>query len=108
MDLRTYYQKIRDVESKILDEFAIVVSLETADGGKAGTFAEVSPGIAAKMLVDGVVRLALSEEAAAFRARQEEAWRTAEQETAARRVQLSVMPTTELNQLKSALRNLQG
>ena len=108
MDLRAYYQKIRDIESQIADEYAIVVSVETADGGRAGTFTEVSSSLAAKLLVDGIARLALSEEAAAFRTRQEEAWRTAVQEASAGRVQLSVVPTNELNQLKSALRNLQG
>jgi len=108
MDLRAYYQKIRDIESKIAEEFAIVVSLETSDGGKAGTFTEVSPGVAAKMLVDGRARLALSDEADEFRTRLAEASRAAEQEAKAGRVQLSVVPTNELNQLKSALRNLQG
>ena len=108
MDLRAYYQKIRDIESKIAEAFAIVVSLETADGGKAGTYTEVSAGIAAKMLVDGNARLALSEEATQFRAQQAEASLAAEQESAAGRVHLSVVPTSELNQLKSAVRTLQG
>jgi len=108
MDLRAYYQKIRDIESKIADEYAIVVSLETSDGGRPGTFTEVSPGVAAKMLVDGIARLAQSDEADAFRSRQADAARSAEQEAKAGRVQLSIIPTNELNQLKSALRNLQG
>lgn len=108
MDLRAYYQKIRDIESKIAEAFAIVVSVETADGGKAGAFTEVSRGIAAKMVVDGSARLALSQQAAEFRAQQAEASRVAEQEAAAGRVQLSVVPTSELNQLKSAVRTLQG
>ncbi|HEV3334575.1 MAG TPA: hypothetical protein VG096_26485 [Bryobacteraceae bacterium] len=108
MDLRTYYQKIRDIETKIEEAFAIVVSLETPDGGKVGTFTEVPAAIAAKMLVDGSARLALSEEAVEFRAQQAEAARAAEQEAAAGRVHLSVVPTSELNQLKSAVRTLQG
>jgi hypothetical protein len=108
MDLRAYYQKIHEIESKIAEAFAVVVSLETADGGKAGTLTEVSPGIAAKMLADGSARLALSEEATAFREQQTEASRVAEQEAAAGRVHLSVVSTSELNQLKSAVRTLQG
>ena len=107
MDLRSYYQKIRDFESKIADEFAIVVSLETTDGGKPGTLTEVPSGIAAKMMVDGSARLAHPDEATRFRARQAEASQAAEQEAAAGRVQLSVVPTSELNQLKSAVRGLQ-
>jgi hypothetical protein len=108
MDLRAYYQKIRDFESKIAEEFAVVVSLETANGGKAGTYTEVSRAIAAKLLVDGIAQLALAEEASKFRAHQAEAARAAEQEAAAGRVHLSVVPTSELNQLKSAVRTLQG
>ena len=83
MDLRAYYQKIRDIESKMADEFAVVVSLETADGGKAGAFTEVSRAIAAKMLVDGIALLAEAEEAAKFRAQRAEAAREAEQKAAA-------------------------
>ena len=33
MDLRAYYQKIREIETRIEEAFAIVVSLETGDGG---------------------------------------------------------------------------
>ena len=53
MDLRAYYQKIREIETRIEEAFAIVVSLETGDGGKAGIATEVSRGIAAKMVVEG-------------------------------------------------------
>jgi hypothetical protein len=108
MDLRSYYQKIRDIKSRIVEEFVVVVSLETADGGKAGKFTEVSREIAARMLVDGIALLALTEEAAQFRAQQTEAAQAAEQRAAAGQVHLSVVPTSELNQLKSAVRTLQG
>jgi len=108
MDLRAYYQKIRDLESKIVEEFVVVVSLDTADGGKAGALTEVSRGTAARMTVDGVALLASAEEAAQFRAQQAEAALAAEQKAAAGQVHLSVVPTSELNQLKSAVRTLQG
>jgi len=58
MDLRVYYQKIRDIESKIPGQYAVVVSLPTPDGGKAGTITEVSRRVAAKMVVDGTAKLA--------------------------------------------------
>ena len=54
MDLRIYYQKIREIESKIETEFPVVKSRETADGGKGGTLTEVSRNTAAKLIVDGV------------------------------------------------------
>src|ERR1035441_7124302 len=53
MDLQVYYQKIRETEAKMADEFPLVVSMETADGGKSGTTTEVPRRLAAKMLVEG-------------------------------------------------------
>ena len=103
MDLRLYYQKIRDKEAEIAEAFPIVVSNETADGGKPGVLTEVTPGIAARMLVDGAARLATAQEAEAFRAAQVEAKREADQAAAAAKVQFTVVSTTELNQLRSTL-----
>lgn len=104
MDLKHYYQKIRDMETKIVDAFAVVVSLETADGGKPGTITEVIPKVAAKMVVDGVARLASADEAKQFRDQQAEALRVAEQMAASSKVQLTVLPTSELNRLRAAAR----
>lgn len=104
MDLKRYYQKIREVESGIGEPFAVVVSLETPDGGKAGTMTEVAPRVAAKMVVDGVARLASPEEARRLRETQAEAQRAAEQAAAASRVQLTVLPTSELKRLRDAAR----
>jgi ribosomal protein L9 len=101
MDLKLYYQKIRDTESKITEAFPVVVSNETPDGGKAGVLTEVTPGIAAKMLVEGSAHLATPEEANAFRAAQAEAKRVADQEAAAAKLQFTVLSTAELNMLKS-------
>jgi len=105
MDLRIYYQKIRDMESSITEAFPVVVSNETADGGKPGVLTEVTPGIAAKMLVENVARLATAEEAKAFRAVQAEAKRVADQEAAAAKVQFTVLSTTELNKLKGSAKS---
>jgi len=58
MDLRGYYQKIREVEATIADAYAVIVSLETPDGGKAGTQTEVTRSLAAKMIVNGLAKLA--------------------------------------------------
>ena len=102
MDLKLYYQKIRDMESKIAEAFPVVVSNETADGGKLGVLTEVTPGIAAKMVVQGAARLATAQEAKVFRAAQAEAKRVADQAAEAAKVQFTVVSTTELNKLKSA------
>ena len=71
MDLQVYYQKIREMETKIADEFPLVVSMETADGGKGGTKTEVPRRLAAKLLVEGLARLASKDELKAYR----EDWR---------------------------------
>ena len=102
MDLKRYYQKIREVESSITDAFAVVVSLETPDGGKAGTISEVLPRVAAKMMVDGTAKLASKQQAQQFYEAQAEAQRSAEQAATASRVQLTVLPTSELNRLREA------
>jgi len=104
MDLKRYYQKIRDIESTILDAFAVVESLETPDGGKAGALTEVPRRVAAKMVADGSARLASVEEAQRLREAQAEAQRAAEQAAAVGRVQLTVLPTDELNRLREAAR----
>jgi|SRR5579871_896547 len=101
MDVKGYFQKIREIESAIMDIFAIIVSLETPDGGKAGTITEVTPSVAAKMIVEGAARLAKPEEAKAFRQRAD-AKRAADQAAAASKVALSVVPTEDLDKLKAA------
>jgi hypothetical protein len=58
MDLRVYYQKIREVEAKIPGPYAAVISLATPDGGKAGIVTDVPRRVAAKMVVDGTAKLA--------------------------------------------------
>ena len=101
MDLRAYYKKIREVEEKILEEFVVVVSQATADGGKLGTFTEVVRRVAAKLIVDGLARLATHEETKTFQAKQAEQRRVADQLAAASKVQFAVLSTDELTQLKT-------
>ena len=63
MDVRIYFQKIREVEGKIPGPYAKVVSLQTPDGGKAGLVTEVPRRVAAKMVVDGMAKLVPESEA---------------------------------------------
>ena len=105
MDLRLYYQKIRDLEATIAEEFPILVSHETPDGGIAGTHTEVRKHLAAKMIVEGLGRLATPAEAKAFRDLQAEAKRAVEDLAAAAKVQLAVVAASELERLKVASRS---
>jgi hypothetical protein len=67
MDLRVFYQKMRKLESQIPDAHVVMVSLETADGGKAGRMTEVMRETAARLVIEGRARMASEEEAAEFR-----------------------------------------
>ena len=100
MDLKIYYQKIREQRAAISDEFPIVVSNETQDGGRRGTMTEVPRDLAAKLFVDGMARLASAEEAEAFRERQRRERKAAEDERAASKVQLTVIPKELLEQVR--------
>ena len=104
MDLRVYYQKIRETEGAIADEFPVVVSVETTDGGKCGTKTEVPRRLAAKLLVEGLARLASKDELKAYRDSLAEAKRIADRAAAAARLQLTVLSTTELDRLRSDAR----
>ncbi len=44
MDLKIYYQKIRERKREIDEPFPVVMSRETQDGGKAGVSTEVTSG----------------------------------------------------------------
>ena len=105
MDLQIYYQKIREMVGKIADEFTLVVSVETADGGKGGTKTEVPRRLAAKLVVEGQARLATKDETKAYREVLAEAKRASDRSAAAARVQLTVLSTTELDRLRSEARS---
>ena len=69
MDLKKFYQKLREIEQSITDAFPVVVTNETTDGGRSGQKAEVARSTAAKMIVEGQARLADAEETSAYRSR---------------------------------------
>jgi XTP/dITP diphosphohydrolase len=58
MDLKVYYQKLRQVEAELTQPHVVVVSCETPDGGRAGVLSEVPRTIAAKMIVEAKARAA--------------------------------------------------
>jgi hypothetical protein len=80
MDLRVYYQKLRKIESEIEDEFPVVISRETSDGGKPGLKTQVSRSLAARLIADGKADPATAEEAAQFRTHLAKEWMAAQDE----------------------------
>ena len=101
MDPRTYYKKIREVESTISDPFVVLVSLETPDGGRAGVYTEASRSVAAKLLAEGWARLASEEESKLHHESQAEARREAEATVAAQRMQVTLVTNPEFRVSKS-------
>ena len=96
MNLKAYYQRIREVEHMLTEPFAILISQATPDGGKGGVPTEVPSSLAAKMIADGRARLADSEEARMFRQQLLEAKRAADDEATAGKVQVTIVPSPEL------------
>ena len=91
MDVKQYYRKIKEVEAALVDQYPVVVSLETADGGKAGVVSEVARSIAAKLIVEGRAVLASAVEKAAYLEQQRRAKDAAAKAELARRLQVAII-----------------
>ena len=100
MDLKAYYQKIRELEKSFGEAFPVIVSMETSDGGKAGVTTEVPVHIAAKMIVENRARIASEEEGKEFHERQNNAKRMADQMDSSRRMQVTVISENDLRASK--------
>jgi len=101
MDLRLYYHNLRKAEEEIADEFVVLMSHATPDGGKSGQTTEVPRHLAAQAIVEGRGRLATQEEAAAFYKSAADARRNAEQATLATKVQVNLISESDLQSLRS-------
>lgn len=91
MDLKTYYQRIREVAATIASESVVLVSRATPGGGRAGCLTEVPREVAARMLVEGVADLATEAEAARFTQETRNLQAEEESRRAAARIQVSVI-----------------
>jgi hypothetical protein len=96
MDLRSYYKKVREVDAELTGEHLVVVSLETPEGGKAGVRTEVPRSVAARLIAEQRARVATDEETLVFHETNREAREAHQQEEAAKRVQVMVIPSHDL------------
>ena len=103
MNLRDYYREIAEVQSKIAGTFALVVSLETPNGGREGVPTEVNRATAAKMIVEKKARLASPEELLQLRAAKAEEQRHKDIASLQERVRMTRLAEDELRALKKAL-----
>ena len=102
MDLKVYYQKIREIEQGFQSTYPVVVSLETPDGGQPGVRTEVPVRIAAKMIVEGRARLADGDELKEFQRQKAEDKRLADQLRASARMQVTVVSESDLRALQAS------
>jgi len=100
MDVRLYYQKIRELERNFKGTFPVVISQETADGGTAGVKTEVPVHLAARMIVDGRAVLAGEKETKEFVDQKMAAKKAADQLQASKRMNVTVMSDSDLQVLK--------
>lgn len=107
MDLRQYFRKIEEVEKSIPERYTVVVSLETADGGKPGLASEVSRHNAARLIVEGRALLASADEKEAYVAAQLAAREAAEKAEMAKRLQLAVIPESEFRNISQRKKDTQ-
>ena len=100
MDLRGYYRKLRDIERNLLDDYVVIRSLATADGGVAGRLTEVAKDVAAKMLADGLAELAAQDEVETFRRELAEQKKREDQKRTAAQIQFTVLSEADLRALQ--------
>jgi hypothetical protein len=100
MDVRAFYQKVRQVAETIAETYAVVISLSTPDGGREGIASEVARTLAALLVVEGKARLATAEEARQYRDRAAESKTVADQLAAASRMQITVLSDADFRALK--------
>jgi hypothetical protein len=108
MDVKTYYQKIRDTEATIPTSYTVVKSLPTDDGGKAGVLIEVPRHLAAKMVVEGSARLIAPGDVTAFQQAQEFVYKAAQEAAAASRLEVTMVSSDELKKLTDDMKKLKG
>jgi hypothetical protein len=96
MDLRAYYRKVRDAEATLTGEHFVMVSLETSEGGKEGVRTQVPRAIAAKLIAEVRARVATDEEANEFHQANRAALEKYQQEEAASRMHVMVIPSPEI------------
>ena len=96
MDLKQYFKKIKDTEETMTDEYPLVVSLETTDGGKAGIAVEVSRREAAKAIVENRAVLANAQQKREYYEREAARKKSAEKAELSRRLQIAIVSDSEL------------
>jgi hypothetical protein len=99
MDLKQYFKKIKDTEESIEEQYPLIVSLETSDGGKAGAVVEVSRSEAAKAIVENRAFLANEGHKTAYYSQEAARRKSAEKAELSRRLQIAIISDSELRRV---------
>jgi hypothetical protein len=100
MDLRSYYGKVRAADATLTGEHIVMVSLETSEGGKPGVKTEVPRGIAARLIAEQRACVATDEEALEFYEANRVAKAAYDEQAAANRMQVMVIPSHDFRKQK--------
>lgn len=98
MNVKAYYQNIRELERTLTDSFVVIVSHDTSDGGRGGLLTEVPKHLAARMIADDRAHLASEDATLQFREKSAEAKRTAEELSLVDRKHVTPIPSSVLRQ----------
>jgi hypothetical protein len=90
MDVKQYFQHVRELALQLPSDVVVIKSLSTTNGGKAGVLTEVSRQSAAKQIIDGTAILATAEESASYYEDMEIKRQVAERAQALNRLQISL------------------
>jgi hypothetical protein len=96
MNVKVYYQRIRELERTLADPFVVIVSHDTPDGGRGGLLTEVPKHLAARMIADERAHLASEDATLQFRGKSADAKRTAEEFLLADKRQVRPVPASEV------------
>lgn len=99
MNLKTYYARIREIESAIEHDWVVVKSVATESGGIAGQLTEVGRATGARMVADGTAELASKEESAAHRAEAAAKQQAEQERRRAAQVQFTVISEADIRSL---------
>ncbi len=104
MDLKGYYRKLREIAKGLEEEFVVVKSQATPDGGVAGRLTEVGRELAAKMVADGLAHIAGKDEAESFRQKLAQEKKQADEKRVSDKIQFAVLTEADLRALQRGAR----
>jgi len=104
VDLTVFYRKVRQLETEIAGDHAVVVSNDTPDGGVSGRTANVPKAIAARLVVEGKARLATPEESERHHTETAHAIEAGRKRELLGRAQIRLLSDGDIEALRGALK----